>query len=278
MDRSRRRAAVVLALLAVLSALVLASPSTATAETVEADWQLGEEPGAPFMLDGSGKAHNGALSPGAAAAGLTLESGVYHWSLRCPACLPAAPARVVQVPDSTGLDIPDPTVRYALEFRFKTNKGYGNIMQKGQATTAGGQIKVENPNGFTRCVFLGANGAYVSVPSPIALNDGVWHIVKCVHNATSVETWVDGVKVAVKNQRTGPIDNAKPFVIGGKIDCNQITVTCDYFSGYVDWVRITRGPEQPAQPGADGGVHTRVRRARLHVRRVGVLGSREATH
>ena len=50
----------------------------------------------------------------------------------------------MQVPDSSALDIPDPSVTQTIEFRFKTPKGYGNIMQKGQALDAGGQIKIEN--------------------------------------------------------------------------------------------------------------------------------------
>ncbi len=222
------------------------TPAVAMAETVEADWQLNESPGAPFMVDGSGKGHHGVVASDAVSAGLTFESGLYHWSLRCPACPPAAVGRVVQVPDSNGLDIQDPSVRFTVEFKMRTNKGYGNIMQKGQATTAGGQFKIEAPFGLVRCVFVGANGSYVSVPSPIAVNDGEFHIVKCVHNANSVETWVDGAMVAVKNQKTGPINNAKPFVVGGKTQCNQVTVTCDYYSGYLDWIRITRGEGPPA--------------------------------
>lgn len=218
------------------------SPVGAKASPVTvADWRLDEPAGSTVMVDSSGRGRHGAVDPGAAAAGLTLENGVYHWSVRCPACPPTALPRVVQVPDNADLDIPDPDQRYSISFRFRSHKGYGNIMQKGQATTAGGQIKIENPKGLTTCVFVGANKSYVSVRGATPLNDGQWHVVECIHTAAAVSQVVDGVLVAVKYQRTGPIDNAKPFVIGGKTSCNQVSVTCDYYSGYLDWVMISRG-------------------------------------
>jgi hypothetical protein len=31
------------------------------------------------------------------------------------------------------------------------------------------------------------------------------------------------------------------MTIGGKISCDQIEVTCDYFSGEIDYIRIYRG-------------------------------------
>jgi hypothetical protein len=140
------------------------------------------------------------------------------------------------------LEIPDPAVRYTLEVRFKTTKGYGNMVQKGQGGNPGGQIKIENPNGYTQCVFDGAGtGPYVAVPSPVKLNDGVWHTFRCVHTATSVETWVDGVRVAVKNRSTGPINNTWPFVVGGKSKCDQVKVSCDYFTGSMDSVQVSHG-------------------------------------
>jgi len=31
-----------------------------------------------------------------------------------------------------------------------------------------------------------------------------------------------------------------PFTIGGKTECDQITITCDYFVGDIDYVRISK--------------------------------------
>jgi hypothetical protein len=202
---------------------------------------MNEPAGSTVMRDSSGHGRHGAIRPGAAAAGLTLNGSHYKWSVRCPSCPPTALARVVQVRDSAALDIPDPSVRWTLAFRFRTGKGNSNVMQKGQATSAGGQIKIENPRGLMSCVFKGANGSYVSIRGTTPLHDRTWHTVRCVHTATRVSQYVDGRLVVARRFRTGPINNAKPFVIGGKRDCNQTSVSCDYYRGRIAWVRITRG-------------------------------------
>src|SRR5690242_3101598 len=111
----------------VASGLTVGQAVTASAATtVMADWQLNDPAGSAVMVDGTGR-HNGAVSPDAATQGLTLNGSYYDWSLRCPACPPAAQPRVVQVPDSSELEIPDASVTQTIELRFKTPKGYGNI-------------------------------------------------------------------------------------------------------------------------------------------------------
>lgn len=210
--------------------------SQAVTPTVVADWEMNEPAGTTVMTDTTGN-HNGVVNP----AGVTSNGTSYHWQQRCPACPPTAPKRVVVVADSPELEIADPSLTYTLEFRYHTMGGYGNIMQKGQSGTTGGQIKVQLPQGRPQCLFKGANGVRVGSGSPTAINDGLWHTVMCVHTATQVITYVDGVRTGLKNGSTGPIDNAKPFVIGGKLSCDQIMTTCDYFSGDIGWVHVTRG-------------------------------------
>jgi hypothetical protein len=228
---------------AVLAASMLASPQLAAvgAETVAANWQLNDPARSATMADSSGHHVNGHVSGSAASQGLTLNGSHYHWSTRCPACLPVQNARVVQVPDDSSLEIPDPSVTYTLEFRFRTTHGYGNYMQKGQSRSRGGQIKVQGPGGNVQCLFKGANGTRVGTGSGTALDDGQWHVVKCVHTATQVKEFVDGERVAVKNGSTGPIDNSKPLTVGGKLNCDQVSVTCDYFSGDIDWIKVSHG-------------------------------------
>src|SRR3954454_18808771 len=241
MGRVRSLAGALLGAVLVASGLTAVQAAPASAATaLMADWQLNEPAGSAVMVDGTGR-HNGAISPDAAANGLTLNGSYYDWSLRCPACPPAQPPRVVQVPDSSELEIPDASVTQTIELRFRTPKGYGNMLQKGQALDAGGQIKIENPNGYTQCVYIGANGSYVAVPSPVQLNDNKWHVFRCVHASKQIQVWVDGVEVASKSAVTGSINNSKPLVIGGKSHCDQITITCDYYTGDIDWVRIYRG-------------------------------------
>jgi hypothetical protein len=224
-----------------LSVLALAQPSGG-ATSVAADWEMNEPAGSGVMLDATG-AHDGAIDPNATAEGLTLNGSFYHWSQRCSACLPVAPDRVVQVPDAAdgSLDIPDPNTIYTLTFRFRTHSGAGNYMQKGQSATKGGQVKVQAPKGNVQCLFKGANGVRVGTGGGPLTNDGLWHTVSCVHTATKVQKFTDGVLVGTKNGATGPIDNKTPFLVGGKSFCDQITVTCDYFVGDIDWVEISHG-------------------------------------
>ena len=72
------------------------------------------------------------------------------------------------------------------------------------------------------------------------LNDEQWHNLTCVLTSTGVTMYVDGVYRSRKNGSTGTIDNAIPMTIGGKINCDQIEITCDYFSGQIDFIKITK--------------------------------------
>jgi hypothetical protein len=92
----------------------------------------------------------------------------------------------VRVADDNRLDIPDPSLVYTLEFRFRTKNPFGNYMQKGQTTTSGGQIKVQGPRGIVQCLFKGT-ARQVGTGSGRALNDNQWHTVTCVHRSRS--TW-----------------------------------------------------------------------------------------
>jgi hypothetical protein len=56
-----------------------------------------------------------------------------------------------------------------------------------------------------------------------------------------VTLYVDGVRTGVSNHTTGDLDNAKPWTIGGKPVCDGVEVTCDYFAGDVDRVRLSKG-------------------------------------
>lgn len=239
------------ALAAALAALALSTPSQATARSasVVADWQMNEPPGASVMTDSSGTGNNGSLP-----AGTPITTGntdtthafFYRWPNHCPACAPADPTRVISVPDAPNgsLDIPDPNVTYTLQFRFRTTHGFGNYMQKGQSTSKGGQIKVQGPKGNVQCLFKGANGVRVGTGwgASRPLDDGQWHTVTCVHTATQVKEYVDNNPTPViKNGSTGPIDNHIAFTVGGKLNCDQVQTTCDYYSGDMDFIKITKG-------------------------------------
>jgi PKD repeat protein len=218
--------------------------AVAAADHVVADWELNEGAGATVAVDSSVNGLDGAIDPTAADHGLHIgvtegPDTFYHWDNRCPTCMPVEEQRVVQIPENDMLDIPDPTVTYQLEFRFRTNKPFGNYMQKGHSSTIGGQIKVQAPGGIVQCLFKGADGTRVGTGSDVALDDNLWHTVQCIRTETQVKEFVDGVRVAVKNGSTGAIDNNKAFTIGGKNNCDQVAITCDYFVGDIDYVKVS---------------------------------------
>jgi hypothetical protein len=52
---------------------------------------------------------------------------------------------------------------------------------------------------------------------------------------------IDGTITRRTNGWTGNISNPVPLTIGGKLNCNQTTITCDYVTGNIDYVRIETG-------------------------------------
>ena len=45
--------------------------------------------------------------------------------------------------------------------------------------------------------------------------------------------------MATAKGSTGKISNTRPISIAGKLNCDQVTTTCDYFTGDIDYVKIT---------------------------------------
>ena len=147
---------------------------------------------------------------------------------------PVEPSRLVQVPNDKRLD---PGNRdFVITLSVRTTQKDGNIVQKGQATSAGGYFKVET-HGSTTCTFQGSAGR-IAVGSGKSLADGAWHTIRCERNGTSVSMIVDGKFTDIRSGATGTISNSLPLTIGGKRDCNQVKVGCDYFTGDIDRVQI----------------------------------------
>lgn len=162
----------------------------------------------------------------------------YRWSSTSPTAPPAKPERLVTIPDHDLLDPGSNT--YSVSFRFRTTRSFGNYLQKGQATTPGGQMKVQGPKGRVSCLFKGSKGRSAT-SSKTPLNDGKWHVVTCRKDSMGVTMYVDG-EFRNRNRRdAGHINNNFPFTIGGKPKCDQVRVTCDYFVGHMDWVRVDVG-------------------------------------
>ncbi len=223
--------------------------------TVTAMYEMNEPSGASVMHDTSGNGLDGVIDPSGVQSGATFDGATgYNWVRRPPTTPPASPERVIQVPDNINLEPGDQD--FTLEIRYRTKEKFGNIIQKGQAQSKGGQWKIQNPKGIPSCLFKGSNGR-VATGAKTPLNDNQWHTLTCVLTSSSVTMYVDGVQRNKKNGSAGTVDNKMPVTIGGKIDCDQIKVTCDYFSGQIDYVKITKGGgAQPPPPPPPSGQDT----------------------
>ena len=80
----------------------------------------------------------------------------YNWVRRPPEQYPASPERIVQVPDHIDLEPGDGP--FTIQVRYRTKESFGNITQKGQANSRGGQWKIQSPQGIPSCLFQGADG------------------------------------------------------------------------------------------------------------------------
>lgn len=234
------RRSVAVAVVALTLPVGLVSANAAEVRTL-ALWQMNESPGATTMFDSSGNATpmNGQIGSAVRTGVVTGGEVAYQWLFVPPEEWPPKPERLIQVWDDR-LNLG--SQNFAISFRYKTTRPFGNIMQKGQARTVGGQIKFQLPRGNVTCLIRGASGQR-AVRSVGSYRDGQWHTVRCERNATGIIlTITDPAGNVVETKRlngpTGYFQNRFPFTIGGKLECDQITVTCDYYTGEIDWVKI----------------------------------------
>ncbi|GAA4587244.1 hypothetical protein BJY16_008174 [Actinoplanes octamycinicus] len=231
-----RRRSALLSLLTTASLLATA-PMAAHAMTPSdlAYWPMNESPGARWMTDISGNGLDGQIGR-EVGTGSTLNGATgYRFDRLEPDTPPAHPGHLVVVPAASALNPGDRD--FAVTLRLRTLNHFGNIIQKGQATTGGGSFKLEIPNGRVTCSFRGDRGMLKAI-APFAINDGAWHEVTCVRVSTGVALAIDGRRVAGRQGWTGTIRNNWPLTIGGKLDCDQRTVGCDYFAGDLDYAKI----------------------------------------
>ena len=89
-------------------------------------------------------------------------------------------------------------------------------------------------------MFKTPQGTATATSGTKLLNDNIWHTVRCDRTPTSVTMYVDGVRTGRSNNSTGSLNNTKPWTIGGKLECDGVEVTCDYFAGDIDYVRLIK--------------------------------------
>lgn len=219
-------------------AVVVAFAAPASAATL-ADWQMNEGSGATVMVDSSGHV-NGTIGSDVVTGFKANGATGYHWNFVSPTQPPPHPGRIVQASSST---LNPNSGNYTVTLRYRTTKHFGNIVQKGQAGSSGGYFKIENPNGKLTCVFRGtsSSGSFLrkQVVSPSVLSDGRWHVARCARTSNALKLTIDGSVVATAHGSSGNITNSRPISIAGKLNCDQVHTTCDYFTGDIDYITIS---------------------------------------
>lgn len=233
---------------AIIGALPLALPVTnvvqAAASTTVAFYSMDEAPAATALADSSGNGRTGTIGADVIK-GVQFDGATGHRYPWVPTAQPPThPEHLDRIPDATSLD--PGTSDYAITVRYRTTENFGNVLQKGQNGTVGGYWKFEAPQGIVTCLFKGESGAQRAVGSVTALNDGAWHTVRCERTSTALTMFVDGAQRSRLAGTMGNISNSREITIAGKGVCDQIVVTCDYFVGDIDYVRIEKGSGGPA--------------------------------
>lgn len=82
--------------------------------------------------------------------------------------------------------------------------------------------------------------------------------------------YVDDVLAISVAGPTATIANDKNLSIGGKTVCDQVVVTCDYFVGAIDYIRLEKVAAVPKSSSCPCVLHSDVRGADLHVLSCGV--------
>jgi hypothetical protein len=230
---SRRTAFV--ALMALTMVTAAATVADAAGATTVAIWAMNEGRGATVMADTSGHGLRGSIGREVRTGTTVNGSTGYRFDRLEPDTPPTRPAHLVTVRDSPALD---PGNRdYRVTVRLRTTHHFGNIIQKGQATVAGGSFKLQIPSGRVECLFRGSRGSLM-VSARRTINDGAWHTVQCERGRDGVTLRIDGAVESRAWGWTGTIANSWPVSIGGKTRCDQIDVGCDYYAGDIDRVEI----------------------------------------
>ncbi len=211
-----------------LTSLALTPPATAATMTTLALWNMNETSGTT-LVDSSGHGINGTIG-----SEVVKNGAVHTFNFLKPNTPPAHPGHIDTV---TSSQLNPGTRDFSVTIRLKWTNSFGNIIQKGQSGTTGGYFKWQAPGGKVQCLFRGSSGN-AGVGSPTTLNNGQWHVINCTRTATQVTMTVDGALVATLKHATGTISNTKVLSIAGKSTCDQITVTCDYWVGQIDYVQI----------------------------------------
>jgi hypothetical protein len=108
-----------------------------------------------------------------------------------------------------------------------------DLIRKGLFETSGGEFKMEyQPSGQASCGFKGSAGYSELIAGP-ALNNGHWHVVRCVKTSSAIRLVVDGQTFSLPAS-VGSIANTASVVIGARPGS-------DFFNGSLDQASIHIG-------------------------------------
>ncbi len=246
-NRRGTRMATVIAVVAASAGALVASPQVAKAAlVVVADYRMDENTIGPdrLMVDSGPLGLDGRIGDSIQVGSIGAGVSGYQWAFTPPDTGPEDPERLAVIDNDENLN--PGTAEFAIEFRYRTTRSFGNIAQKGQSNTDGGYWKIEQPDGKVTCLFRHNQSNDVAVTSPVRTNDGAWHTIRCERRGTFVRMLIDGTEVVRNNKTVGSIANSFPLTIGGKVNCNQVFVGCDYFTGAIDYLKVEKDiPEIP---------------------------------
>jgi hypothetical protein len=211
--------------------------SAAAPDDVVGVWELDESGGAEVLVDSGPHALHGTIGSSVQRGVVVAGATAHAFSTVDPDRSPVDPGRLDVVAHDARLN-PGPG-DFAVTVRLLTTAPQGNVVQKGQASSAGGYFKVDMDDGRVACLFTGDVGT-LHVRSSARIDTGRWTEVRCHRSATALSLYVDGVLAHRRTGVAGSVANTWPLTIAGKSSCNQRTVGCDYYSGAIDRVTLTR--------------------------------------
>jgi hypothetical protein len=226
------------ALATTAACLVVALPPTVSgvsASTGVLDLELNEGSGASTAVDSSGHHHNGRIG-----SRVDMGGGRARFPVE-PKGTSLGRAPLIEVQDASDGSLDPGRGTFTVVVRFRSTHSEGNLLQKGQATNSGGQVKLEQAGSRLSCKFKTSRGAATAGSGSVVMNNGAWHTVRCVRTTTSVTMYVNGKRTGRNTRSTGNLNNTMPWTIGGKPRCDGSSVDCDYFAGEVDYVRLQKG-------------------------------------
>ena len=217
---------------------LLPATSTFAAGSAVLNLQLNEKAGATVARDTSGLNHNGTIG-----SHITMNGAYADWDRHSPGeGIAYGLKHLITIPDAADGSLDPGSGNFSVTLRFRTKDSFGNVLQKGQATTAGGQVKFQIPGGKLSCMFKTASGTATAASGtkllerqPMArgplrshpdLGDDVLSMASAPAGATT---------------RPARSTTPSPGPSAASPSATARRVSCDYFAGEIDYVTMTKG-------------------------------------